>query len=232
MTVEQQINQANAQVMDILLKGQPVWVDVKPAIEAIPGMTKNTVFHPGPPYESADEIPTPIRNSICGALMHEKLAASREEAWHLVEAGKVDLCASQDYGVANAASMVTSASMPVIVAEDKVFGGRGYAPLHPGSNPKCLRWGLYDEEVEADLTWFDQVYGPALGKAVRAAGGIDLKSILAKTAGMGDENHNRQPAASMALALALIPGWRKRTLPKRKRSSAILPPTTAFSCIP
>ena len=68
MTVEQQINQANAQVMEILLKGQPVWVDVKPAIEAIPGMTKNTVFHPGPPYENADEIPTPIRNSICGAL--------------------------------------------------------------------------------------------------------------------------------------------------------------------
>ena len=115
------------------------------------------------------------------------------------------LCSSQNWGVANAASMVTSASMPVIVAEDKVFGGRGYAPLHPGSNPKCLRWGLYDEEVEADLTWFDQIYGPALGKAVRAAGGIDLKSILAKTAGMGDENHNRQPAASMALALALIP---------------------------
>ena len=44
MTVEQQINQANAQVMDILLKGQPVWVDVKPAIEAIPGVIRVRVL--------------------------------------------------------------------------------------------------------------------------------------------------------------------------------------------
>ena len=217
MTVEQQINQANEQVMDILLRGQPVWVDVRPAIEAIPGMTKNTVFHPGPPYTSPDEIPYPIQTSICGALMHEGLAASREEAWKLVEDGKVNLCSSQNYSVANAASMVTSASMPVIVAEDKVFGGRGYAPLHPGGNPKCLRWGLYDEEVEADLTWFDQVYGPALGAAVRASGGIDLKTILAKTAGMGDENHNRQPAASMCLALTLIPWLVEADIPEKEK---------------
>ena len=84
MTAEQQINQANAQVMDILLHGQPVWVDVKPAIQAIPGMAKNTIFHPGPPYHEPDEIPGPVRNAICGALMHEKLASSREEAWRMV----------------------------------------------------------------------------------------------------------------------------------------------------
>lgn len=101
--------------------------------------------------------------------------------------------------------MVTSASMPVIVAEDQNSGGRGYAPIHPGGNPKCLRWGLYDEEVEQDLRWFRDVYGPALGEAVRACGGIDVMTILSKTAGMGDENHNRQPAASMCLALHLIP---------------------------
>ena len=217
MTVEQQINQANERVLDILLRGQPVWIDVKPALEAIPGMTRNTIFHPGPPYAKLEDVPYPIRTSVCGAVMHEGLASSREEAWKLVEAGEIRLCASQDYAVGNAACMVTSSSMPVIVVEDKTFGGRGYAPIHPGGNPKCLRWGLYDEEVEADLTWFDQVYGPALGKAVRAAGGIDLKSILAKTAGMGDENHNRQPAASMALALALIPWLAEADIPEKEK---------------
>ena len=61
----------------------------------------------------------------------------------MVERGEIQLVSSQTMNVGNAACMVTSASMPVIVVEDKIFGGRGFAPLHPGGNPKCLRWGLY-----------------------------------------------------------------------------------------
>ena len=204
MTMEQQVNEANKKVMEILTKGHPVWVDVQPAIEVIPGMTENTILVPGPPIEIGRMTP-PIRTSVCGAAMHEGLAKSREEAWEMVERGEILVRSSQDYNAANAACMVTSASMPVIVVEDKTYGGRGYAPIHPGSNPKCLRWGLYDEEVERDLSWFRSDYGPALGEAVRNAGGIDVTEILSKTAGMGDENHNRQPAASMCLALQLIP---------------------------
>ena len=204
MTIEQRVDAANAKVLEILTKGRPVWVDVRPAIEVIPGMTPTTILMPGPSIET-DRITPPLRTSICGAAMHEGLAKSREEAWAMVERGEITIGSSQTYQTGNAACMVTSASMPVIVVEDGVYGGRGFAPLHPGGNPKCLRWGLYDEEVEQDLRWFRDVYGPALGEAVRAAGGIDVITILSKTAGMGDENHNRQPAASMCLALQLIP---------------------------
>lgn len=204
MTIEQRVDAANAKVLEILTKGRPVWVDVRPAIEVIPGMTPTTILMPGPSIET-DRITPPLRTSICGAAMHEGLAKSREEAWAMVERGEITVASSQTYNTGNAACMVTSASMPVIVVEERVYGGRGYAPLHPGGNPKCLRWGLYDEEVEQDLSWFRDVYGPALGAAVRAAGGIDVITILSKTAGMGDENHNRQPAASMCLALQLIP---------------------------
>ena len=204
MTIEQQVNAANAQVMDIYLKARPVWVDVRPALEAVPGMTKTLILLPGPPLP-VDQITPPIRTSICGAAMHEGLASSMEEAWAMVEAGKIQLAAAQDYQCANAACMVLSASMPVLVARDPVFGGEGYAPIHPGSNPKVLRWGLYDAEVEEHLAWIRDWFGPALGEAVRAAGGIDLVTVLAKTAGMGDENHNRQPASSMYLALQVIP---------------------------
>ena len=204
MTIEQRVDAANAKVLEILTKGRPVWVDVRPAIEVIPGMTPTTILMPGPSIET-DRITPPLRTSICGAAMHEGLAKSKEEAWAMVERGEITVASSQTYDTGNAACMVTSASMPVIVAEDRVYGGRGYAPLHPGGNPKCLRWGLYDEEVERDLSWFRDVYGPALGEAVRAAGGVDVTAILSKTAGMGDENHNRQPAASMCLALQLIP---------------------------
>lgn len=204
MTTAQKVDAANARVLEILTKGHPVWVDVRPAGEVIPGMTPTTILMPGPAIET-ERLTPPLRTSVCGAAMHEGLAKTREEAWAMVERGEITVASSQTFNCGNAACMVTSASMPVIVVRDTVYGGEGYAPLHPGPNPKCLRWGLYDEEVERDLSWFRDVYGPALGQAVRAAGGVDVLSILSKTAGMGDENHNRQPAASMCLALQLIP---------------------------
>ena len=169
MTIEQRVDAAKARVLEIMTKGRPVWVDVRPAIDVIPGMTKTTILTPGPGIDP-DRVTPPQRTSICGAVLHEGLANSMEEAWIMVERGEIQLVSSQTMNVGNAACMVTSASMPVIVVEDKIFGGRGFAPLHPGGNPKCLRWGLYDEEVEHDLRWFRDVYGPALGQAVRAAG--------------------------------------------------------------
>ena len=204
MTIEERVNEANRQVLEILTKGRPRWVDVRPALEVIPGMTPETILMPGPSIET-ERITLPLRTSICGAAIHEGLAKTKEEAWKLVEEGKIMVASSQNYNCGNAACMVTSASMPVIVVEDSMYGGKGFAPIHPGPNPKCLRWGLYDEEVEADLSWFRSDYGPTLSQAVRASGGVDLITILSKTAGMGDENHNRQPAASMCLALQLIP---------------------------
>ena len=216
MTAAEKVKRANERVMEIFLKARPVWTDMRHAAEVIPGMKENTILVPGPPIEP-ERIPAPVRTSICGAAVHEKLAKTTGEAWDMVLAGEIEIEPAQDHNCGCAACMVTSASMPVIVVEDKTYGGRGYAPLHPGPNPKCLRWGLYDEEVEQDLRWFRDVYGPALGQAVRLAGGIDVITVLAKTAGMGDENHNRQPAASMYLALQLIPWLLQIQSPKKDR---------------
>lgn len=204
MTIAQKVNAANARVMEILTQARPRWTDVRPAREAVPGMTATTVLVPGPPLP-AERLTPPIRTSVCGAAVHERLAKTKEEAWEMVLRGEITVASAQDHRCGCAACMAVSASMPVIVAEDPVFGGKGCAPIHPGSNPKVLRWGLYDADVERDLCWMRDHLGPALGEAVRAAGGVDLVTVLAKTAGMGDENHNRQPAASMYLALQLIP---------------------------
>ncbi len=214
MTIEQKVNAANAKVVEMLTKARPAWVDVQPALDVIPGMTPNMVLIPGPPLPT-EQITTPIRTSICGAAVHEKLAKTQEEAWEMVLRGEITVAQAQDHQCACAACMVVSASMPVMVAADQVYGGMGYAPIHPGGNPKVLRWGFYDEDVERDLCWFRDHFGPALGEAVRAAGGIDLVTVLAKTAGMGDENHNRQPAASMYLALQVIPWMLASADPQR-----------------
>ncbi|NMA66225.1 MAG: DUF1116 domain-containing protein [Clostridiaceae bacterium] len=203
--IKEQIDNANKKVMDILLNSQPTWVDVKPAGEVIPGFEKNMLLHPGPPIESVNEIVPALRTSLCGALVHEGLAETMDKAWEMIKVGEAILKPAQDYNASCAAVTVISASMPVIVGRDTVFGGEGYASLHPGPNPKCLRWGFYDEEVERDLAWYRDVFGPALGEAVRNLGGINIKTILSRTAGMGDENHVRQPAASNVLILDMIP---------------------------
>lgn len=203
--IKNQIETANKKVMDILINGQPTWVDVKPAGEIIPGFEKNMLLHPGPPFGDADKIVQALRTSLCGAAVHEGLADTIDEAWKMIKAGEIILKPAQDFSASCAAVTVISASMPVIVGKDTEFGGVGYASIHPGPNPKCLRWGYYDEDVEKDLSWFRDVYGPALGEAVRAMGGVNMRTILSRTAGMGDENHVRQPASSAAMILEMMP---------------------------
>lgn len=66
MTVEQQVNAANGRVMDIYLRARPKWVDVKPALEAVSGMSRTLILLPGPPLPT-EQITPPIRTSICGA---------------------------------------------------------------------------------------------------------------------------------------------------------------------
>lgn len=204
MDRKERISLANAKAMDILLNAKPAWTDVCPAIECIPGMTPNLILVAGPPI-SPDQMPLPVKTSVCGAAVHEGLACTMEEAWDKVLAGEIKTAPAQDYSCGCGAAMATSASMPVIVCEDRKFGGKGFCAPHPGPSMNVLRWGFYNQEVEDGLVWFRDFYGPALGKAVRHLGGIDLVSILSRTAGMGDENHTRQPAASMLCALQLLP---------------------------
>ena len=204
LTVEQRVEQANQKVMHIMLNGRPTWVDVQPALEVIPGMRKNLILVAGPPI-AVEKIVYPVRIAICGAAVHEGLADNVDAAWEMVKRGEIEVDSAQNHNCACGAAMATSASMPVIVCEDRVFGGKGFCALHPGTKMNVLRWGFYNDEVEADLRWFRDFYAPALGQAVRKMGGIDLITVLSKTAGMGDENHNRQPAATMYLALQMIP---------------------------
>ncbi len=204
MTVAEKVAAANARVIEIMTKGRPVWTDVRPALEAVPGMEPNLILVPGPPIEPKD-LPIPLKTAVCGAACHDGLAGNVDEAWEMVLRGEIKIAPSQDYNCGNAASSVMSASMPVFVVEDKTNGGKGFCVPHPGSNPRVLRWGIYGEDVEENLRFIRGDYAAVLGEAVRNSGGIDLIRVLSKTAGMGDENHNRQPAASMALALELVP---------------------------
>lgn len=203
MNIAEKINQANQLVIDIFVKGQPIWTDVCPAGTVIPDMLPNMILYAGPFIEK-EQIVLPVKNAICGAAVHEGLASSMEEAWQKVLSEEIVLDAAQNHHCANGACMATSASMPVCVVEDRIYGGKGFCVPHPGNKREVLRWGYYNEEIEKDLVWFRDIFGPGLSAALHHMGGIDMKALLAKTAGMGDENHVHQPASSMAMDLMLI----------------------------
>ena len=204
MSAAERVAAANKKVMEIMTKARPVWIDVKPAIEVVPGMKRNLILIPGPPI-APEDLPIPLKTAVSGAAVHDGLAKNTEEAWEMVLRGEIEINASQNHSSGNAASMVMSSTMPVFIVKDMTSGECGYCVSHPGSNPRVLRWGIYGDDVEENLSFLRGDYAAVLGEAVRKSGGIDLVRILSKTAGMGDENHNRQPVASMALALELVP---------------------------
>jgi hypothetical protein len=216
LNYKDQIEQANSKVMDVFLNGQPTWVDVQPAKKVITGMTDNLILVAGPPIDPENMVP-PVRTSVCGAAVHEGLAKTIEEAWGMVGSKEIVIAPAQDYGCACGAAMATSASMPVIVTKDLKFGKFGFCVPHPGMGAKVLRWGFYDSDVEKDMVWYRDVFTPALGEVLRKLGGISLRTILTKTAGMGDENHNRQYAATMALELELIPALLDTSVVQKER---------------
>lgn len=214
MTIAEKIEQANLKVLDIIINGQPVWVDMLPAGEIIPGMKENLILHAGPPC-SPENIVAPLKMGICGRAVHEGLATDLSDAWQKVLSGEIELASAQDYACACGAAICTSYHTPVHVLKDEYSGGLGFCAPHPGAERDRQRWGFYDSEVDAGMCWLRDIYAPALSAALHKLGGIRVKEILAKTAGMGDENHVRQPASSMAQALQLIDALIALDVPER-----------------
>lgn len=212
--IKAEIDKANRKALTAFLNGQPMWIDVQPAGKVVSGLKDNVLLHAGPPLRPENVVP-PLRTSLCGAAIHEGLATSDDEAWKMIEAGDIVIEPAQDHACTCGAAMATGASTPVIVVEDRTSGQRGFSALHPGHAAKTLRWGCYDEEVERQLCWFRDVYGPAIGEAVRHMNGINARSVIARTAGMGDENHNRQMAASFAMICEMVPALLDLGIPER-----------------
>ena len=82
------INQANQQAVRTMMEADPVWVDVRPAIEVTPGMTKDTILHAGPPI-TWERMCGPMKGAIAGALMLEGRARTEKEAYELAASGEI-----------------------------------------------------------------------------------------------------------------------------------------------
>jgi hypothetical protein len=158
----------------------------------------------------------PLRGGIVGALIYEGLAATWEDAERLVTRGAVRFDPCHHHATVGPMAGATTASMPVLVVENRTAGNRAYSTINEGLG-KVLRYGAYAPDVIDRLRWFRDVVGPAFGEAIRRAGGIDLRALIGQAVQMGDECHNRNRAASALLIKALAPEVAALELPAKER---------------
>lgn len=196
-------SEANARAVGRMCAADPVVVDVRPAAEVMPGYRASLVLTSGAP------LPWPQyaggqRDAIIGGVLFEGLAATRQEAIAALDAGEVQVGSCHDYGAVGSLAGIYTASMPVFVVEDRTYGNRAFCNFYEGKDPRRLNYGCYDDGVRERLLHVNTVYAPVVGEAIRRAGGVPLKPLIAKGLRMGDECHSRNSAASLLFTRELL----------------------------
>jgi Protein of unknown function (DUF1116) len=194
---------ANAEAVRRLTGADPVLTDVRPLAEAVPGFDRSTVLTSGAPLPW-EQYRGGQRNGILGGAVFEGLAADVEEAEAKLAAGKIRLRSCGDYGCTGSLAGIYTASMPVLVVENRAGKNRAYCNLFEGVSRYRLNYGVYNEDVGRNLRFLHDVIGPVLGQAVKLAGGIPLMPIMKRALHMGDELHSRNTAATLLFTRELI----------------------------
>ncbi|MGE0876340.1 MAG: DUF1116 domain-containing protein [Burkholderiales bacterium] len=200
---ERAIATANAEGLRRMLAADPVLVDVRPAGEAMSGLGKNVVLHAGPPI-SWERMCGPMRGAIAGAIVFEGWASDLDAATALAAGGGVQFHPNHHFGAVGPMTGITTRSMPVMVVENRAFGNRAYCMINEGLG-KVMRFGANDAEVLDRLRWLATDFGPMLGHALRAMGGLELVPLISRGLAMGDEMHQRNVACSALTLRALAP---------------------------
>jgi hypothetical protein len=195
--------EANAEALRRLTAAGADLVDVRPAHEAL-GIEKGTFLHAGPPI-TWDRASGPLQGALIGAMLFEGLADTAEEAEaKLAKGDGITLEPCHHHDAVGPMAGVISPSMWLYELRDEVYDGTSWCSLNEGLG-KVLRYGAYGTEVVDRLHWMNSVLGPLLQQAVRKAGPIDVKAIVAQMLQMGDEGHNRNRAGSLMLLRELLP---------------------------
>lgn len=201
--VQERIEEANKKVMEIILNGQPTLLDIGVAEEVIPGMTKKTILHAGPPIKW-EKMSGPLKGAVIGALIYEGLAVDEKEATELAASGEISYDPCHHHNTVGPMAGVVSASMPVWILQNKKYGNYSYCTLNEGLG-KVLRYGAYSDEVIKRLKWMENLLAPLLKQALKLHGQIDLKTMIAQALQMGDEGHNRNRAGTSLLIREIAP---------------------------
>ncbi|MFC0178944.1 DUF1116 domain-containing protein [Thorsellia kenyensis] len=189
------IDKANNEAFDKMRAGQPVLKRIRYAHEVIPGMTKKSIYHAGPPI-AWEEMCGPMQGAFIGALKYEGLAKTDDEAIKLMQSGEITYGPNHYNQCVGPMTGMISYSMPLFEVENETYGNKAYSTINEGIG-KVMRFGANGTEVIERLHWLEKVLAPALDKALIASGGINLKNIMSQALTMGDEMHQRNVAASL-----------------------------------
>lgn len=197
------IEEANKKAVERIVNSQPVLIGFDQAIHVVPGMTKTTILHAGPPI-TWERMNGAMKGAVTGALVFEGLAKDLEEAAEVAASGQITFSPCHEHNCVGSMAGVTSASMFMHIVENKTYGNIAYTNLSEQMS-KILRMGANDESVIERLNWMRDVLGPMLRDAMKLSNGIDLRLMLAQALHMGDECHNRNNAGTSLLIQALTP---------------------------
>jgi hypothetical protein len=197
------IETANREALRRMAEAEPVLVDVRPAAELIAGLAPSMVLHAGPPL-AWKEMCGPLRGAIAGAILYEGWAPDLAAAEALAAGGKIAFHPNHHFDAVGPMTGITTASMKLMVVENRRFGNRAYCALNEGLG-KVMRFGANGPEVIERLRWLASTLGPALGAALREEGGLKLKPTIARGLAMGDEMHQRNIACSSLFLRAVAP---------------------------
>ncbi len=204
--ISQEIDSANGEAIQKINAAEPVLIDIKPAIEVIPGMTKNTILHAGPPIKWSDMC-GPMKNGVICGILGENLAETPEQAAKMVEDGGIKLSPCHEHMAVGGMTGITTASTSVFIVRNETYGNEAYCHLHEGYNRTARHFGSIEyDEVISKLRWMEDVVVPVLKAAIKDMGGLNIKNLIAQSLQLGfDDLHGRWPVANGLLIRKITP---------------------------
>jgi hypothetical protein len=187
--------------LEKLKAASPFLIDIRPACEVIPALDAHDFLHAGPPLEDWHEACGALRGAVIGTILHIGMARDVADA-EAVATESIRLVPAHDHNALGTFGGIIATQTPVLVVRDHSTGTLGFAALNEGRG-KALRYGSYDSDTLARLSWMETELAQMLGQAIRLTGGIDLFEIMSQALHMGDDCHSRQRAGS-ALFLSRI----------------------------
>ncbi|MEJ3655271.1 DUF1116 domain-containing protein [Actinomycetes bacterium KLBMP 9759] len=197
------VDEANAEVVRRLDQGVAMLVGVLPAGTVVPGLDQRTILHSGPPLPYAEHC-DPLRRSMRAAVVAEGWAPDVEEAERLLAADDVLIDAANHHDTVVPMATAIGPSQPVLVVENREGGTRAFSPVNQG--PGDVAWfGRDTDAAIARLRLLAGTVGPAIGRILDSAGGLDVLALAAQGIAMGDDLHMRTQGATNLLARTWLP---------------------------
>ncbi|HHW55676.1 MAG: DUF1116 domain-containing protein [bacterium] len=196
------IDKANQEGYHRIDSAQVSLVDIKYARDVLPGFSDYVIGHAGPPVAWSDMC-GPMRGAVVGAIKYEGWAENDQEAEALVEAGRIKFVSNHSVGAVGPMTGIITQSMPLFEVLNETYGNYAYCTFNEGLG-KVMRFGANSQEVIDRLKWIETSLAPALKEALQLSGPINLKVIIAQALAMGDEMHQRNIAASLLFARAIM----------------------------